>query len=117
MLELKNELNLQPDHLPALVSLSAELLKRGDASAALPYVERAVRLAPNNFAARTTHGRALVELNRLEEGIQDLRYAVQLEPGSAQAHYSLATAYARAGMKEEAARERAEFVRLKQKSP
>jgi tetratricopeptide (TPR) repeat protein len=115
--ELEKELKLQPDHLPALVSLSAELLKRRDAAAALPYAERAVRLAPNNFAARATLGRILVELNRVDAGIRELQYAVKLAPESAQVHFSLASAYAKAGMTAEAARERAEFARLRQSSP
>jgi len=115
--ELERELKLQPQHLPALISLSAELLKRGDAIAALRYSERAVELAPANFAARTTHGRVLVELNQLDAGIRELQHATKLEPDSAQAHFSLASAYAKAGRKEDAAHERAEFMRLKRNSP
>ena len=111
--ELKSELQLNPDHLPANASLAFEYLKRGDPQSALPYAERAAKIAPGNFAARNAYGRALVELGNLGPGIKELETAVKLAPDSPQVHYSLGQAYAKAGRKEDAARERSEFARLK----
>lgn len=111
--ELEKELAIQPDHLPSLISLAAELIKRGDLEKALVYSEKAVRVAPENFPARATHGRVLVEMDRIPEGTRELEYAVKLAPDSPQTRFALASAYAKAGRKEDAARERAEFVRLK----
>ncbi|WP_321476426.1 tetratricopeptide repeat protein [uncultured Paludibaculum sp.] len=110
---LRRELAIDPKHLPALVSMGFEYLKRGDAKQALPYAERAVAVAPGNFAARGCLGRALVELGEFEKGAAELELAVKLEPGSSQLRYQLASAYAKLGRKEEAARARAEFARLK----
>ncbi len=47
-------------------------------------------------------------------GIQELEEARKLAPGSPQVRIALATAYAKAGRKEDAARERREFLRLRQ---
>jgi len=111
--ELKRELQINPDHLPANASLAFEYLKRGDPQSALPYAERASKIAPGNFAARNAYGRALVDLGNLATGIKELEAAVKLAPDSPQVHFSLAQAYAKAGRKADAARERAEFTRLK----
>ena len=51
-------------------------------------------------------------MGNLPKAIEELALAVKLAPESPQAHYALATAYARVGKTEEAARERAEFTRL-----
>lgn len=113
--QLKAELEIGPDHLPALISLAFEYLRRGEPEAALPSAERAARLAPASFAARACLGRVLLESGdqRLPDATRELEAAVRLAPDSPQARYSLASAYARAGRKQDAARERAEFARLK----
>jgi tetratricopeptide (TPR) repeat protein len=110
---LKAELELSPEHVPALAAVAYEYLKENDAEAALPFAAKAARLAPSDFAARTAHGRALLELGRLPEAIQELETAVKLAPDSPHARFSLATAYARAGRNEDADRERKEFARLR----
>jgi predicted Zn-dependent protease len=111
--EFQREIELQPKHLPSRVVLALEYLKRGEAEPARKYASEAVEIAPDNFAARVAYGRALVELEELEKGIAELELAVKLEPTSPQVRISLAAAYQKAGRAGEAARERAEFLRLK----
>lgn len=114
--ELNKELEISPDHLPALVSLALEYLNRGAPNEALPFAERAVKVAPGSFVARTCLGRVLLEhegSNNLSAAIRELETAVKLAPDSPQAHVSLASAYSKAGRKADALRERAEFARLK----
>jgi tetratricopeptide (TPR) repeat protein len=113
--ELNRELEIDPGHLPALVSLAFEYLKRGLPAQARPFAERAVKVAPKNFAARACLGRVLLEGSDadLPGAIRELELAVKLAPDSPQVHISLASAYSKAGRKQEAARERAEFARLK----
>ncbi len=113
--ELKRELEISRDHLPSLVSLGFEYLKRGEPAVARPYAERAVKIAPNNFAAHACFGRVLLEsgASELPAAIRELEAAVRLAPDSPQVHFSLATAYARAGRKQDASRHRAESARLK----
>ena len=90
-------------------------MKRGEQAEAKPFAERAVKVAPKNFAARACLGRVLLEGSEsdLPGAIRELEMAVKLAPDSPQVHFSLASAYSKAGRKQEAARERAEFARLK----
>ena len=112
---LKRELEISPDHLPSLVSLAFEYLKRGEPDNARPYAEKAARLAPGSFAARTCFGRVLLESSDADipNAILELEAAAKLAPDSPQVQFSLASAYARAGRKQDAAKARAEFSRLK----
>jgi tetratricopeptide (TPR) repeat protein len=110
---LKAELEISPEHVPALAAVAYEYLKENDGEAALPYAEKAAHLAPSDFAARTAYGRALLELGRIPESIAELEAAVKLAPDSPHARFSLANAYVRAGRNEDADRERKEFARLR----
>jgi tetratricopeptide (TPR) repeat protein len=109
---LQQELEISPNHVPALVAIAGEYLKREDASAAQPYARKAVNAAPNDFAARTAYGRALLRLNDLPGAVRELETAVKLAPDSPHARFALAEAYQRAGRKKDAAEEREEFSRL-----
>lgn len=110
---LQRELEIDPKHLPALVAMGFEYLKRGDAAAALRYAQKAVDVAPGNFAARGCLGQAWLEMGEPANAVRELETAVKLEPSSSQLHYRLASAYAKLGRTAEAARERAEFARWK----
>jgi predicted Zn-dependent protease len=112
--ELKRELAIAPDHLPALVSLADELMKRGNLDDAVEMARRAASAGVNNFVARAIYGKALLESGDPHAAIRELEIAAKLEPGSPQVHFSLAAAYAKAGRKEDAAKSRAEFARLRQ---
>lgn len=113
--ELKKEIEVSPGHLPAQISLAFEYLRRGEPELARPHAEKAVALAPRNFAARACLGRVLMEGDEknLPAAIRELETAVKLAPDSPQVHFSLAAAYSKAGRKQDAARERAEFARLR----
>jgi len=114
--EFLTELDLEPDHLPALVAVALEYVKRGDPAAGRPYAERAVKAAPGSFASRASLGRVLVDLGELPGGIKELEEARRLAPESPQVRIALASAYGRAGKPAEAARERQEFLKLKNAS-
>lgn len=111
--EWKREIEISPRHVAARLQLAFEYLKRGDTSVALPYAEEAVRLEPNSFVARNALGRVLVEAGELKRGIPELEAACKLSPESPENHVALASAYTKAGRTNDAARERAEFLRLK----
>jgi tetratricopeptide (TPR) repeat protein len=111
--EIKRELELQPTHLPSLVLLALEYLKRGEPAEARRSAAEAVRLAPANFAAHTALGRALTDLGEVAGAVTELEAAKKLEPTSPQVRIALASAYQKAGRPQDAARERAEFLRLK----
>lgn len=110
--ELRQELEVAPDNVMAHLEIAFELITRGEYAQARPFAERAAQLAPGLFAARNAKGRVLVELGELEPGILELEEAVRLAPESAEVHFALARAYAKAGRDADAARERASFAAL-----
>lgn len=112
--ELRRELTIDPAHLPALVSLADELMKRGDLDEALEVARRSAGAGVNNFVARAIYGKALLEKGETDAAIRELEIAAKLEPSSPQVHFSLASAYTKAGRREEATKSRAEFTRLRQ---
>jgi tetratricopeptide (TPR) repeat protein len=112
--ELKKELEIAPQSLPALLQIAFEYLRRGDAAAALPYARQAAEIGPESFVAHNALGRALVDSGDLENGIKELELSKRQAPGSPQTRIALASAYAKVGRNEEAAHERAEFLKLKQ---
>jgi tetratricopeptide (TPR) repeat protein len=111
---LKQELTISPAHEQALISIAGEYLKRTEYQTALQYAEKAVEANSRDFATHAMLGRVLAEgdLDTLR-GLKELETAAHLSPNSVQVHFALATAYAKAGRKEDAARERAEFLRLR----
>ncbi len=111
--EFQKELEISRNHLPALVALALEFVKRGEPEKGLEYAQTAIQAAPESFAAHAALGRVLVESGKLDEGIKRLEFAEKLAPTSPQVRISLASAYAKAGRNADAARERAEFSKLK----
>lgn len=111
--QLIEELQISPDHVPCLTQIAFEYLKRGEPEIAEPYARRCLKLDPKSFISHSTLGRVLVDLDKLDEGIKELETARQLAPDSPQTRFVLGTAYRRAGRRDEAAKEMAEFERLK----
>jgi tetratricopeptide (TPR) repeat protein len=112
IVEMKRALQLEPEHVTALVSLSAVLLKREDKQGALEYGERAVKFGPGDFSAHIVLGRALLDSGDAARAARELETALKLAPEAPEVHFSLATAYSRLGRKEDAQREQEKFKRL-----
>jgi tetratricopeptide (TPR) repeat protein len=112
MKEFKRELEISPNHYPAMVQMAFEYLKRDQYNDALPLAEKAVQLAPKLYAARNVLGRVLLELGQVDRSIKELEEGVKLAPSSPEMHFALARAYTRAGRKQDAARERETFKKL-----
>jgi tetratricopeptide (TPR) repeat protein len=110
--EFRRELAVSPGHVFARLHLAFEYIKGSDYDAALPFAEEAVRLAPQNFAARNALGRVLVEKGNLSRGIAELEAGVKIAPDSPEMHFALARAYSQAGRTAEAEKARTEFRRL-----
>jgi tetratricopeptide (TPR) repeat protein len=113
MAEIREAIELDARHLPALVGLASIYLKNGDLKSAAGYGIRATQVGPDDFATHVIYGRVLLESDDWPAAAKELETAVRLAPDSADAHYSLATAYSRLGRKEEAQREQDEFRRLR----
>jgi tetratricopeptide (TPR) repeat protein len=108
----KRELAIQPDHPQSMMQMAYEYLTRGDAPAALPWAQQAVKAAPNAFPARKALGQALLETGDVEAAIIELEHGLKLAPESPSLHFTVARAYQRAGRMDEATRAREEFTRL-----
>jgi tetratricopeptide (TPR) repeat protein len=110
--EFKRELEIQPNEAESLMQIAYQHLRDSDPGSALPWAKQAVEAAPNVFAAHRALGEALVGTGDVEEGIAQLEVAINQAPDSPGTHFALAKAYQRAGRADDAAKERAEFVRL-----
>lgn len=110
--EFRRELELSPQHVDARLQIALELLKRNAATAGLPLAEEAVKLAPGSAAAHYALGRLLLAEKQTDRAVSELQTAAKLAPQSPEIRFTLAQAYERAGRKAEAARARAEFLRL-----
>jgi tetratricopeptide (TPR) repeat protein len=112
--EMKKELEISPAFVPAMVTIASEYINRKDYKAGLPYAEKAVELEPQSFPAHAVLGRIFAEGDvDPQRGIRELEEARKLAPGSPQVRIALATAYGKVGRKEDAARERQEFLKLR----
>jgi len=111
--ELRKEIEISPLHVPARVQLAVEYLRRGEPTNGISYATEAVRLAPDSYVAHSVLGQLLIATGALQRGIQELEQAERLAPESPQPRIALASAYAKAGRTDDAARERREFLRLK----
>jgi tetratricopeptide (TPR) repeat protein len=110
----KAELTVAPNNALALVSIAQEYLKRGEYQTALPFAEKAVSANPTYFTAHAVLGQVLADGNLdIPRGIHELETAVRIAPAQPQVHFALGTAYIKAGRKQDAERERAEFLRLR----
>ncbi|HVH69889.1 MAG TPA: tetratricopeptide repeat protein [Candidatus Dormibacteraeota bacterium] len=107
------ELVVSPANSRALTSIAGEYFKQRDFEKALPNAERAVAADPQYYPAHAVLGQVLVDSDMdPERGVKELKRAVQLAPWQPQPHFVLAAAYAKTGRKEDAAKERAEFLKL-----
>lgn len=110
--EFRRELKISPSHVPSLLQMAFEYLKRNEHEIALPLAEKATQLAPMMYPARNALGRVLIELGQVERAVKELEEGARLAPDVPEMHYALARAYTRAGRKQEAARARETFQRL-----
>jgi tetratricopeptide (TPR) repeat protein len=111
--EFRREIETSPSHDAARIQLALEFLRIGEYEQGLKYAQEAVRMAPENFVAHVACGRLWLAVGKTDPALQELRRAVKLAPGSPDAHFALSQALSEAGLDEQAARERAEFERLK----
>jgi len=116
LLEFEHELAISPRHLGALSAIAMEYMRRGDSAKGLPYARKCAELYPDTLACHVILGRILADSGDLQAGARELENAKQLDPADTQARIALASVYAKLGREDDAARERREFLRLKEKS-
>jgi tetratricopeptide (TPR) repeat protein len=111
--DFEQELKISPQHVGALMALAAEYLRRGEVDKGLPYARRSVELYPDSFASHAMLGRLLAASGDSDEALRELETARRLGPEQPETRIALASLYAKLGREEDAARERREFLRLK----
>jgi tetratricopeptide (TPR) repeat protein len=93
-------------------ALATELLDQGRASEALPYAERAVKIAPELGETRMRLGLVLAMLGRPQEAIEQHEQALRINPNSAVTRFGLAVALDQIGKPEYAVGQYEEALRL-----
>lgn len=113
--EFQKEVQSNPDHWPALIEVGSLQVRQGSPEEGLEPLRRAMKLAParHRWLCHAELGRANMTAGHLEAAIGELETARRLMPGNAQVHFFLAQVYRRAGRKEDAQRETAQFEKLK----
>jgi tetratricopeptide (TPR) repeat protein len=110
--EFQQELKMSSGHIPSILQIAFEYLKRSDWEAARPWAAKVVELDPHDFAARRAIGQVLLETGDTAGSIEHLETGVKLAPDSPSMRFMLSRAYQKAGRDADAQRERAEFLRL-----
>jgi tetratricopeptide (TPR) repeat protein len=77
-------------------------------------VDKALALCPNQIQARIDRGRALLKLNRNEEGVKDLQLAEQATPDDPTIHFFLAQGYRALGRAQDSQAEMRIFSKLEE---
>jgi tetratricopeptide (TPR) repeat protein len=113
--EFQKELRNSPKHWPTMIVAGGLYTRQGTADAALEVLQQALKTAPPKYRwmCHAELGRAHMTAGHMETAVAEFESAVRLMPGNAQAHFFLSQAYRRAGRKEDAQRETAEFEKLK----
>jgi len=87
---------------------------RIDSAAGLPYAEEAVKLDPSLPLGHYMLGLLLLDTDDYVRAIPELEIAQKSFPDQPKVYFALASAYSRAGRKEDATRARETFLRLNQ---
>jgi adenylate cyclase len=107
---------LNPGGWTALNSYANSLSTAGRPEEAIPFFQKAIRLAPvGESVLYQSFGVALRQTGRFEEAVSALKKAIQLAPDNIQAHVGLAFTYSMMGRKKEARAEAAEVLRINPK--
>jgi tetratricopeptide (TPR) repeat protein len=113
--EYKKELQISPQHVPAMIELAMVYVRNFQAAQAVPLAKQAVALEPGNARARYALGKSLLDIENFQESVTELEAAKRLAPTSAVIRSALSSAYRRVGRMQEAKREAAAFLSLKDK--
>jgi tetratricopeptide (TPR) repeat protein len=103
--ELEKELAINPANAGAEYVMGELARQAQELPEAVKHFSKAVELEPNFADAYLGLGMTLLSQKAYAQAVAPLEKAVKLQPANPAAHYSLATAYARTGRKEEADRE------------
>jgi len=110
--ELERELDISPSHVLARVRLAQQLIVRQDFDRALALAQQAIQFEPKRASAHMMAGEALLAKGQSDDGIKELEIARTDDRAGIKTHWDLLRAYAAAGRKEDANREKQEIDKL-----
>ena len=114
--EYREELQISPGHVPAMIGLATIDLEGANLDEAASLAERAIQIEPKDAEAHHTLGRALLAKGQLAESARELETAKQLAPYAYLIRLHLTTVYRRLGRNKEAEQEMEAFTKLKSNS-
>ena len=100
--EFQAELANVPNHLQALTYLADADLKMNYPKAALPLIERVIRMDPKVELAHLDWGILYANAGRRDDALRELKVAAKLSPNDVNVHWRLARLYQAMGRKDEA---------------
>jgi tetratricopeptide (TPR) repeat protein len=103
--ELQQELEIDPANAGAEYVMGELARQAQDLPEAVKHFSKASEFDPNFADAYLGLGMSLLAQKNYADAVAPLEKAVKLQPGNPAGHYSLATAYARTGRREDAERE------------
>jgi tetratricopeptide (TPR) repeat protein len=103
--ELQQELAIDPANAGAEYVMGELARQAQDLPEAVKHLSKATELDPNFADAYLGLGMALLAQKNYPDAVAPLERAVKLQPANPAGHYSLATAYARTGRREDADKE------------
>jgi tetratricopeptide (TPR) repeat protein len=113
--EFRKELDISPQHVPAMLELAQIEIDNNNLSEALSLARHAAALEPANPDTHHILGRALLAAGEAKESAEELESAERLAPDSSAIRFHLAAAYRELGRKEDAQREMAAYVSIKKR--
>jgi|SRR5215469_940427 len=109
--EFRRELERDPNHVNSMLEIASVEFQQ-DSEDGLKYAEKAVLLAPGVPFAHYILGMLRLDTGDAAQAIPELEIVRKHFPKQPKIYFALGAAYAQAGRKADAARARAEFVRL-----
>ncbi len=114
--ELNRELEVSPFHVLARLRLADIYLKQGQPEQAREPAEEAIKIAPKEASPHMVYGEVLAAKRDLAGAIRELEDAEKLGPQVVRTRLDLLRAYAAAGRREDADREKEAIEKLRQRS-
>lgn len=100
--EFQAELANVPNHVQAMVYLADSNMKMNHPEVALPLIQKAIRLDPENELAHLDLGILYADAGRRDDALRELKVAAKLSPNDVNPHWRLARLYQAMGRKDEA---------------
>jgi tetratricopeptide (TPR) repeat protein len=113
--QFRRELQISPQHIPAMLELAKIDLAAAQISEASLLAKRAVELEPKNAEGRHVLGQALFASDQFQSSARELEAAKRLAPDGALIRFHLARAYTALGREKEAQQELAAVKLLEKK--